>query len=268
MSRSGLSKSRQELFNAILDSNITEPVTIDKLPEKLKDYFTELDGSLGKMVFISVDLNELERDIYRMIAFIDRINAISSETLGREKYNINGLIPISTELAKMMINDASRCIGFAFGAIIFVFLIFYRRFRLLSMMALNFSIAMSIFIVLIPLFGVKINFLNFIAIPMTFGIGVDYSTNIVQSALKREGSGARMKSAIILTGPSVIVASLTTEIGYVSLIFTKTMALSSFGVLCLVGEIFSLIGALVILPGLFSLFYGDDTAAAENKIRG
>ncbi len=257
-----LSRGNKDLFDAILDSNITEPLTIDKLPAGLKEYFTEIDGSLGRMVFISVDLNQLERDIYRMIAFIDRINAISRETLGAESYNVNGLIPISTELAKMMIKDASRCIGIAFGAIIFVFLIFYRRVRLFSMMVLNFAVAMSAFLAIMTLLGIKINFLNFIALPMTFGIGVDYSTNIVQSALKRGDAADRMKTALVMTGPSVIVASLTTEIGYASLIFTKTMALSSFGTLCLIGELFSLAGALVVLPALYSFFYRDKSMKA------
>lgn len=261
LSKINLSKRKMEIFVSILDTNVKDVITIDKLPEKVKDYFTEMDGSLGKMVFISVDLNELERDIYLMIDFIDRLNELSAETLGEDNYNTTGIIPISTELAKMMIKDASRCVGFAFGAILFIFFIFYRKLRLFPMMVLNFCFAMSIFIVIIPLFGIKINFLNFIAIPMTFGIGIDYSSNIIQNVFKREEESEKMKRALESAGPFVIVASLTTIIGYSSLIFTKTMALSSFGLLCLVGEIITLLGALLILPGLYAIFYGDRKAA-------
>ena len=47
---------------------------------------------------------------------------------------------------------------------------------------------------LVGLLGMKINFFNFVALPITFGIGVDYAVNIVERYL-REGAGGVARPA-------------------------------------------------------------------------
>ena len=61
----------------------------------------------------------------------------------------------------------------------------------------------------------KINFFNFIAYPITFGIAVDYGANI--AARVRERSGAILES-LAEVGPAVVLCSWTTMIGYGSLL--------------------------------------------------
>ena len=63
---------------------------------------------------------------------------------------------------------------------------------------------------------VKVNFCNFIAFPITFGIGVDYSVNVM--ARYRQTGSRDVIDAIRSTGGAVAVCSLTTIIGYGSLL--------------------------------------------------
>jgi len=58
---------------------------------------------------------------------------------------------------------------------------------------------------------VRLNFLNFIALPITFGIGVDYAVNVVQRYLI-EGKGGAVRT-IRETGGAVVLCSLTTTLG-------------------------------------------------------
>ena len=58
--------------------------------------------------------------------------------------------------------------------------------------------------------GVRINFLNFIALPITFGIAADYSANLYL----RWRQERRLEEAVTSTGSAVALASLTTIIGY------------------------------------------------------
>jgi len=73
---------------------------------------------------------------------------------------------------------------------------------------------------------VKVNFANFIAYPITFGIGVDYSVNMA----------SRWTSTVVarcrrcpLHGGRVTLCSLTTIIGYSSLLLAQNARSSSSG---------------------------------------
>jgi predicted RND superfamily exporter protein len=101
------------------------------------------------------------------------------------------------------------------------------------------------------LLGIHVNFANFIAFPITFGIGVDYSVNVV-SRWERDGS-KDILGAVRSTGAAVALCSLTTIIGYSSLLMAQNRALFLFGLLAVLGEITSLAVALVSFPALVLL---------------
>jgi predicted RND superfamily exporter protein len=97
------------------------------------------------------------------------------------------------------------------------------------------------------LLGLKINFFNFIVFPITFGIAVDYGAN-VGSRIRERGGDVLLSLAEV--GPAVALCSWTSIIGYGSLLLSINRALQSFGWYAMVGEITSIICALVLLPAL------------------
>jgi len=95
--------------------------------------------------------------------------------------------------------------------------------------------------------GVKINMLNFAALPITFGIGVDYAVNLMQR-YHQDGSDKKIQSALQTTGGAVVLCSLTTILGYLALIKSHNQAIRSLGSVAVVGEICCLLAAVVVLP--------------------
>jgi hypothetical protein len=94
--------------------------------------------------------------------------------------------------------------------------------------------------------GIRINFANFIAYPITFGIGVDYAVNVA-SRWELDGA-ASMEDAVRTTGGAVVLCSATTIIGYSSLLLAQNRALFLFGLLAVLGEIACLSTAVVVMP--------------------
>ena len=94
--------------------------------------------------------------------------------------------------------------------------------------------------------GVRLNFLNFIALPITFGIGVDYAVNVMQRYL-RDGVGSALR-AVRATGSAVILCSLTTALGYLALVKSDNYAVRSLGIAAVAGEIACLVVAVLLLP--------------------
>ena len=72
----------------------------------------------------------------------------------------------------------------------------------------------------------KLNFLNFIALPITFGIGCEYPFNVFD---RSRLLGGDVTTAVKRTGGAVALCSFTTTIGYGSLLFADNQALQSFG---------------------------------------
>jgi predicted RND superfamily exporter protein len=93
---------------------------------------------------------------------------------------------------------------------------------------------------------VRLNFLNIVVLPITFGIGVDYAVNIVQR-WRLEGPGS-LDRVLEQTGGAVVLCSATTIIGYASLIVADNRALSGFGLLASLGEVACIAAALLALP--------------------
>jgi predicted RND superfamily exporter protein len=99
--------------------------------------------------------------------------------------------------------------------------------------------------------GVRIHFFNFIALPITFGIGVDYAVNVVQ---RYDADGRRgILDVLRSTGGPVILCSFTTTLGYVALLGSINQAIRGLGLLAVMGEVACLLAAVLILPAALVL---------------
>ncbi|MEO8800440.1 MAG: MMPL family transporter, partial [Polyangiaceae bacterium] len=97
----------------------------------------------------------------------------------------------------------------------------------------------------------KLNFLNFIALPITFGIGCEYPFNVFD---RTRLLGGDVTSALRRTGGAVALCSFTTTIGYSSLLFADNQALQSFGRLAMSGELACLVAALFVVPSVLHVW--------------
>jgi len=115
------------------------------------------------------------------------------------------------------------------------------------------------------LLNLKINFFNFIVFPITFGIAVDYGANVVARMRQRGGD---VLPALVEVGPAVALCSWTSIVGYASLLFSVNRALRSFGWYAMIGEVTSIVAALVFLPALMKLVgaRADSRSAAFRRV--
>ncbi len=93
--------------------------------------------------------------------------------------------------------------------------------------------------------GSKLNFLNFVVIPITLGISLDYGANIF-SRYRLEGPGS-IGHVISNVGGAVMLCALTTIIGYATLLTSNNLALRSFGLLADAGEVACIIAAEIVM---------------------
>jgi hypothetical protein len=95
---------------------------------------------------------------------------------------------------------------------------------------------------------IKLNFLNFVALPISIGVGADYAINVMK---RRQLEGDEvLYSVLVQTGGAVVLCSLTTTLGYLALLLSINRAVQSFGLAAAVGEVTTLFAAVLILPAL------------------
>jgi predicted RND superfamily exporter protein len=95
---------------------------------------------------------------------------------------------------------------------------------------------------------IKLNFLNFVTLPISIGVGADYALNIMK---RRElTDDAELPQALVETGGAVVLCSLTTMLGYVALMFSVNGATESFGLTAAAGEVTTLLAAVLLLPAI------------------
>lgn len=236
-------KAEIDKFKAELSTN---KVKLEDLPAGLVKNFKEKNGDLGKVILVySGDKVPLSKG-QNLIHFAD---LISRNTLPNgEVITGSGDSAIFADILRAVIHDGPRTTIWAFIAVCLVVMVIFREKR--GMVFIIGTLCFGVFWMGggISLFDFKINFFNFIAIPTTFGIGVDYGVNIYQR-YKLEGRGSIPK-VLKTTGGAVALCSITTIIGYFTLIIAKNQALVSFGWIAIMGELTCILSAVVFIPAV------------------
>lgn len=91
---------------------------------------------------------------------------------------------------------------------------------------------------------------NIVSLPLVLGIGVAYGVHMVHRARGEAAAGTPVSLDPIVrgTGGAVVVAALTTMVGFGSLVVVDYGAMKSFGTVMVLGIAGCLIAALVVLP--------------------
>jgi predicted RND superfamily exporter protein len=257
-----LDPKEQKWVRDFLSEEALKPVTEADLPALVKTKFTEKGGELGRFVVVEPPLdrkNDIAWDGKRLITFIRELREIADSV--RPGTPVAGQLPISADMVESISYDGPRATLFAFIAVVVLVIVLFRDIKTITRVLFALVLGVVWMFGLMLGFDLKINFLNFIALPITFGIGVDYGVNIFQR-YRMEGSG-KILSVIRNTGGAVMMASLTTIIGYSSLIIAENQAFVSFGTLAVLGEVTTLLAAVISLPAY--LVWRSRSTSAKKK---
>jgi predicted RND superfamily exporter protein len=225
------------------------PYGLANLPDSIARPFAEKDGTRGRLVVIEPAPNG-STDLRYLLRYSDsfRETRLPSGKIVRG----SGRAVIFADVLKSVVHDIRRAVALSLGLTVFAVLVTFRQGRLHALTVL-FALLVGVAGEVVFLYGanVKLNFLNFAALPITFGIGVDYAVNVVQ---RYRADGSRdILAALRTTGGAVVLCSLTTTFGYLALIGSHNRAIRSLGVIAVVGEVSCLLAAVTVLPALWLL---------------
>ncbi|MDH4199661.1 MAG: MMPL family transporter [Spirochaetia bacterium] len=223
-----------------------EPFAEADMPPIMLAGFKEKDGTMGRLVYFSAADEVDIANISQLIQFgsdIEKNLPLDSDEarLASQSMIFSDIVkdiakegPIITIIAYLLIG-----VLVFFGSTTIKDFFYVYGFMTLGMLA---------FIAAMELLDLKLNFFNFVTIPITIGIGVDYGINIYFRYVL-EGRGS-MAHVIKHTGGAVGLCSLTTMIGYGTMVVADNQSMASFGLMAMIGELVILISAMFFMSSL------------------
>lgn len=221
-----------------------KPFGLAELPDGIARLFTEKDGTRGRIVYITPTADELTSDAKYLFRWAESFRETKLPD-GSTIYG-SGRAVIYADMWAAVIAEIPIAVLASFLATLLVVVLAFRAGKPTIIVLASLLIGVSWMTASLSLGEVKLNFLNFIALPLTFGIGVDYAVNVVQR-YRVEGRGSAL-AAVRSTGGAVVLCSLTTLLGYLALVRSKNFAVRSMGVVAVLGEFTCLIAAVLVLP--------------------
>jgi predicted RND superfamily exporter protein len=223
-----------------------EPINLSDVPHKLTEVFREKDGREGRLVAVYPTLAatavngkaqiEFARDIRRAALAVDPQALVAGQVI------------LTSDIIEMITADGAFAAVLSFLAVAGLTLLVLRSLRDAAWVIGSLSLGTLWMVGSFGLLDLKFNFVNFVTLPITFGIGIDYAVNLYQ---RYRQSGSVLES-LSSAGGAVALCSTTTIIGYAALLLADNRAIYSFGLTAVLGEITCLSAALFALPAILA----------------
>jgi len=214
-----------------------EPVGLKDLPESIADTYSNSDRS--RFLITAFPAGSVWNDAAFLRRFTTDLERINSNT--------TGMPPVFLALVDIIGSDGRKAMMLT---VVVVFLLLWADFRNAkhALMAMFPLMAGLIWMIgLMKLTGQQFTVMNVMGLPMILGIGIDDGVHVVHRWLA-EGRG-KIEVVFASTGKAILLTTLTTMIGFGSLIFSVWRGFGHLGAALFVGVGACFITTVLLLAG-------------------
>jgi hypothetical protein len=216
------------------------PVSIKEIPENLRERYVSRNGVYLINVYPRIDVWNIDQrdDFIRQLKTVDlkvtgnAIHMFESSRLMKEGYFYGGI--------------------YAMAAIFIYIIVSFGSLRAALIVLLPVVVGSLWTVGIMDLIGVSFNLANLVILPLIIGIGVVNGVHIVHRY--REETEKTINVLSKSTGRGVILSSLTTMIGFGSLMVADHQGIYSLGLVLTVGVGCCLMASITLLPAVLQLF--------------
>jgi predicted RND superfamily exporter protein len=214
-------------------------IIISDIPDNLKKRFIGKTKKFLLQIFPKMNIYDREP----MEKFILDIWSIDP--------NATGTAVTASESSRLMKEGYIKGGIYALIAILAFVWISFRDWRCAILAILPLALGTLWTLGLMGLFNLPFNLANLVILPLIIGIGVDNGIHVVHRY--RVDIGSTVSPVYKSTGKAVILSSLTTMIGFGSLMVASHRGIYSIGVLLTIGVGCCMIASLTILPAILKI---------------
>jgi uncharacterized protein len=218
---------------------------VEDLPDRLRGWFYD-DGTYLLRVFPKESIWE----DHALTRFILELQSVDPQVVGD---------PVSLYVfASAFKESCIKASVYAMIAILILLVLTFRDMRLTLLAFIPITLGSLWTVGVMGMSDIQFNLANSMFMPLVVGAGVEYGVII----LSRWREGRMLPGHIpYSTGKGVILAALTTTVGFGALMISHHRGIFSLGFVSWAGSLCVLISALVVLPALLAGFRRPDTQA-------
>ena len=221
-------------LNWLVDVGAAGPPDFDDLPASLVDRYV---GRTGKHL-VKVYGRDNTWDMTTLERFVHEVRSVDPRATGK---------PLQTyEASREMQQSYMHAALYSLLAILAVLIADFWSVSLACLAALPVVLGLAQMFGIMGLASIELNPANMIVLPLIMGIGIDDGVHIVHDFRSQKGRYQ-------LSGPTasaVVMTSLTTMIGFGSLLVASHRGLQSLGRICVIGVSCCMFSSLIALPAL------------------
>ena len=231
-----ITEGEEKLLDLSKNTNASASEMEREAPAFFKSIFSEAGKSPGNILYLSFNLNQLEKDLFRMNSFFNRVDLLRKTINPPESVLYVGIIPMLSTIGEMIMNFWWQPIVAAVGLILLLIVIFSSKGINRPRFLLAYLFIVIAFFSFVFIFNIKLHVLNYISVILTLGIGIDYLINLTMSKNRNKISAF------------ILLCSLTTMLSYLALYLGTThLGLRSFALLALIGEVVSILVSFMMV---------------------
>lgn len=244
-----LSESEKAALDGVRANLNEKPFGIEHIPDSLKNQFRPVKGSGydGWLTYIYPGVSVW--DAKELMRFADEIRSVK---IGDKEYFAAGLPVLYADLAIMVLKDGKLFTIVASILIFILLLLYYRKIGAVIFAMLPLVFGLTWMLGLMYLTGWKLNFVNIVVFPVVLGYGVSSGVYIYE----RYRETRSVIIAVKHTGIALLGSSVTTLIGWGSLVISGHPGLASMGMLAMLGISASVVIAFTLMPSILQIETG------------
>ena len=221
-----------------------EPFGREDLPDSVgRMFFSEKSGDGDfVLVYASVDLS----DGANVSRFAEEVRGI--ELPGGGHASAAGEPMVLADIFDLVMREGPPVLGGTVLMILLTMWVLIGKLRRALMALFPAVVSLLVTFALLPLFGIELNYLNIVMIPVLIGTGVDGGVHLVTRGADQDIAAAADHASAPIFG-----ALVTTALGFGTLMTAHHLGLNSLGSLAAVGLCANLVACLVGLPTLLIL---------------
>jgi uncharacterized protein len=218
------------------DMSNPEPPQLTDLPESLVTRFVGADGRHLLKIYSKGDI----WDMQAMEQFVTEVREVDPLVTGN---------PLQTyEASRQMKSSYEQAAWYALATILVVLYLDLGSLRHTLLAMLPLGLGMLQLFGILGLLDIPLNPANMIVLPLILGIGIDDGVHVIHDFRRQRGRYQMSPS----TASAVLITSLTTMVGFGSLMIASHRGLQSLGRVLTIGVSCCLFTSLVMLPAVLA----------------
>lgn len=239
-----LEGKEKELFTLFCQYLDVKPLVLDSLPLFLTSNFRSHIDPKKEFVLIYPSIEQShgkEVQIFEKELNEIKVNGkplkVSSESL------------ILADIVHLMSRDGAIAMLITIFSILLLIKLQFKRLNTTILVFLPIALGTISLLGVMGMLGIKFNFINLIALPIILGVGIDNSVHFYH----RYKEDHSLWFAFYHTGIAMFLNTLTTVVGFGSLLFAQHRGLKTLGMVAVLGLTINLLTTFVILPILLKI---------------